>query len=120
MLADRYLGMRKAVVFGGVLLVLGHIGMAVEGDAAQARAGVVMRDERALQIFYFSLSLIVVGVGFLKPNISTIVGRLYPEQDPRRDSGFSIFYAGSSAKPMVGDTALALRASAWSSGWSPS
>jgi POT family proton-dependent oligopeptide transporter len=94
MLADRYLGMRKAVVFGGVLLVLGHIGMAVEGDAAQARAGVVMRDERALQIFYFSLSLIVVGVGFLKPNISTIVGRLYPEQDPRRDSGFSIFYAG--------------------------
>ena len=95
LLADRYLGMRKAVVLGGVLLVLGHMGMAYEGHAATRLAdGTVQRDEGALQVFYLSLSLIIMGVGFLKPNISTIVGKLYPENDPRRDSGFTLFYAG--------------------------
>jgi len=94
LLADRWLGMRKAVVFGGVLLVLGHIGMAFEGTAATRIGGTLVRDERALNITYLSLALIIMGVGFLKPNISTIVGKLYPEDDPRRDSGFSLFYAG--------------------------
>jgi POT family proton-dependent oligopeptide transporter len=94
LLADRYLGMRKAVVFGGLLLVLGHLGMAVEGEQARLENGAVVRDDAALQVFYLSLALIVVGVGFLKPNISTIVGRLYPENDPRRDAGFTIFYMG--------------------------
>jgi len=94
LVADRYLGMRKAVVFGGVLLVLGHLGMAYEGHAAQRIDGVVVRDEGALQVFYLSLALIIMGVGFLKPNISTIVGKLYPPNDPRRDSGFTLFYAG--------------------------
>jgi POT family proton-dependent oligopeptide transporter len=94
MLADRWLGQRKAVVFGGILLCLGHLGMAFEGNTAQTVGGVVMRDEGALRAFYFSLALIIVGVGFLKPNISTIVGKLYAQDDPRRDSGFSLFYAG--------------------------
>jgi len=94
LLADRYLGMRKAVIFGGVLLALGHLGMAVEGEQARQVGGSIVRDERALQAFYFSLALIVIGVGFLKPNISTIVGRLYGEDDPRRDAGFTIFYMG--------------------------
>ncbi|MBI2381150.1 MAG: MFS transporter [Gammaproteobacteria bacterium] len=94
LLADRYLGMRKAVVFGAILLCLGHLGMAFEGHAATMVDGVAQRDEFALQVFYFSLSLIIMGVGFLKPNISTIVGRLYPENDPRRESGFTLFYAG--------------------------
>jgi POT family proton-dependent oligopeptide transporter len=94
MLADRWLGMRKAVVAGGVLLCLGHFGMAFEGEQARIIDGEVQRDEAALQIFYFSLALIIAGVGFLKPNISTIVGKLYPQNDPRRDSGFTIFYAG--------------------------
>ena len=94
LLADRYLGMRKAVVFGGVLLVLGHLGMAYEGEQARLVDGVVQRDEGALQVFYLSLALIIMGVGFLKPNISTIVGQLYGENDPRRDSGFTLFYAG--------------------------
>ncbi len=94
LLADRYLGMRKAVVLGGVLLVLGHLGMAFEGEQARLVNGVVVRDEGALQVFYLSLALIIMGVGFLKPNISTIVGRLYPPNDPRLDSGFTIFYAG--------------------------
>lgn len=94
MLADRWLGMRKAVVAGAILLVLGHFGMAFEGVQASVVEGIVQRDEGALQFFYFSLALIIAGVGFLKPNISTIVGKLYPQNDPRRDGGFTIFYAG--------------------------
>ncbi len=94
LLADRYLGMRKAVVFGGLLLVMGHLGMAFEGKKAAVMGGEIVRDDAALQIFYFSLALIVIGVGFLKPNISTIVGQLYSEDDPRRDAGFTIFYMG--------------------------
>ncbi|MEZ5465975.1 MAG: oligopeptide:H+ symporter [Lysobacteraceae bacterium] len=101
LIADRWLGMRKAVIFGGVLLVLGHLGMAVEGEQARLVDGVVVRDELALGVFYFSLALIIMGVGFLKPNISVIVGKLYAEDDPRRDSGFSVFYAGINLGAML-------------------
>ena len=119
MIADRYLGMRKSVVFGGILLSLGHILMAVEGhQAVNYAAGTILahdltlasgqilaagttlseavmfRDTGALKVFYFALALIVMGVGYLKPNISTIVGKLYSRDDPRRDSGFTIFYMG--------------------------
>lgn len=94
MLADKYLGFRKAVTFGAILLVLGHLGMAYEGHQAYIENNSIVRDENALQVFYFSLALIIMGVGFLKPNISTIVGALYEEGDPRRDSGFTIFYMG--------------------------
>ena len=94
LLADRYLGMRKAVLFGGILLTLGHLGMAFEGHAARVEGSSIVRDESALQVFYFSLALIVIGVGFLKPNISTIVGKLYSPEDTRRDAGFTIFYMG--------------------------
>ncbi len=119
MLADRYLGMRKSVVFGGILLSLGHILMAVEGYQAVFYAAgttltesltlasgeilvagtvlaedITMRDTGALKVFYLALALIVMGVGYLKPNISTIVGKLYSQDDPRRDSGFTIFYMG--------------------------
>jgi POT family proton-dependent oligopeptide transporter len=119
LIADRYLGMRKSVLFGGILLSLGHLLMAVEGfKAINYPAGTVLtesltlasgeilaagtmlsealtfRDTAALNVFYFALALIVMGVGYLKPNISTIVGRLYSKDDPRRDSGFTIFYMG--------------------------
>ena len=94
LVADRWLGMRKSVTLGAVLLVLGHLGMAWEGHPATSADGTVVRDAAAMQAFYLSLALIIAGVGFLKPNISTIVGKLYPEDDPRRDSGFTIFYAG--------------------------
>jgi len=119
LIADRYLGMRKSVLFGGILLSLGHILMAVEGHQAifyaagttltdnltlatgeVLTAGTVLaqdithQDTRALKVFYFALALIVMGVGYLKPNISTIVGKLYGKDDPRRDSGFTIFYMG--------------------------
>lgn len=94
-IADKYLGFRKAIIFGGVMLVLGHLGMAYEGNAAtQSMTGEIVRDNVALQIFYFSLSLIIVGVGFLKANISSLVGELYDIGDKRRDSGFTIFYMG--------------------------
>ncbi len=94
-IADKYLGFRKAIVFGGIMLVLGHLGMAYEGNAAtQSMTGEITRDDTALQVFYFSLSLIILGVGFLKANISSLVGELYNEGDKRRDSGFTIFYMG--------------------------
>ncbi len=94
LLADRYLGMRKAVVYGGLLLVLGQLGMAYTGQAATGIQGQGVQDAFAVQVMYGALALIGVGVGFLKPNISTIVGRLYADTDPRRDSGFTIFYMG--------------------------
>lgn len=93
-IADKYLGFRKAITFGAILLVLGHLGMAYEGHGASMVNGVVEQDKFALQVFYFSLALIVMGVGFLKSNISSIVGELYEENDPRRDSGFTLFYMG--------------------------
>ena len=94
LIADRYLGMRRAVVFGGLLLVAGHLGMALEGEQARLVGDTLIRDTGAIQVFYFSLALIVMGVGFLKPNISTVVGKLYADDDPRRDAGFTIFYMG--------------------------
>jgi len=95
LLADKYLGNRKSVILGGILLCLGHFGMAYEGEQAfRDNSGNLVIDQLALQTFYFSLALIIVGVGLLKPNISTIVGKLYPKNDPRRDAGFTIFYMG--------------------------
>lgn len=94
-LADRYLGSRKAVTFGALLLVAGHISLAFEGpQAAIDAAGAVARSDAHVSIFFLSLALIITGVGFLKANISTIVGALYGPNDPRRDGGFTIFYMG--------------------------
>ena len=101
LLADRILGFRKAVIFGGILLVLGHFGMAFEGETAYVLDGEVVRDQMALQFFYLSLALIIVGVGFLKPNISSIVGELYAQNDARRDGGFTLFYMGINLGAMV-------------------
>ncbi len=154
-LADRFLGTRKAVVFGGVLLAMGHLGLAIEGPPAQqlltyqghayafqvtGRASarhvrlkvgegaydftadpaggleikglppaaalphtlpkgayalsVQARDPLFVNLFYAALALIIIGVGYLKPNLSAIVGQLYPADDPRRDSGFTLYYYG--------------------------
>ncbi len=101
MIADRYLGFRKAITFGAVLLCIGHFGMAIEGDAAVVTADGVQRDPVALQIFYASLAFIIIGVGFLKPNISSIVGQLYEKDDPRRDGGFTYFYMGINLGAML-------------------
>ena len=154
-LADRFLGTRKAVVFGGVLLAMGHLGLAIEGPPAQqvlsyqghayafqvtGRAGarhvrlqvgagaydfaadkagglqieglpptaalpaslpkgayalsVQQRQPLFVDLFYGALSLIIIGVGYLKPNLSAIVGQLYATHDPRRDAGFTLYYYG--------------------------
>lgn len=85
-LADRYLGHRKAVQFGAALLVIGHGLMAFEGSGGQ--------DSPYLNIFWLALAFIIMGVGFLKANISVIVGQLYGQADPRRDPAFTIFYIG--------------------------
>jgi len=155
LLADRFLGMRKAIAFGALLLVAGHGAMAIEGAPAtqvltyqgakyefvvHGRAGgrevklkvgageyafganeagglelkglpsdapipavlakgsyqlsVVKGPKIYQDIMFLALSLIIMGVGFLKPNISSIVGQLYPENDPRRDAGFTLYYYG--------------------------
>ena len=78
-----------------MLLVAGHFAMAFEGNQALLGVdGEVVRDEAAISTFYLALALIIVGVGLLKPNISTVVGQLYGDNDPRRDGGFTIFYMG--------------------------
>jgi POT family proton-dependent oligopeptide transporter len=152
--ADRYIGTRKAILFGAILLVAGHGMMAYEGrpttqtltyagqtyevaiegraDGRESRLVVggqsyeygpaanggleirglapggplptvlpqgsyqmaESRDAAGVNVFYLALSLIIMGVGFLKPNISTIVGQLYPQGDPRRDAGFTLYYYG--------------------------
>ncbi|MGF1550225.1 MAG: peptide MFS transporter [Sphingomonadaceae bacterium] len=85
-LADRYVGQRKAVQFGAVLLTVGHGLMAFEGTGGQ--------DDPTINVFWLALAFIIMGVGFLKANISAIVGQLYGEGDPRRDPAFTIFYMG--------------------------
>jgi len=90
-LADRYLGQRRAVIIGAVLLVLGHAGMAIEGSPVQEGGA---PDGAVINVFYMSLALIIMGVGFLKANISSIVGALYKKTDTRRDGAFTLFYVG--------------------------
>ncbi|EGF89857.1 amino acid/peptide transporter Peptide:H+ symporter family protein [Asticcacaulis biprosthecium C19] len=155
LIADRWLGTRKAITFGAILLVAGHLGMAIEGrpniptvtyqgttyefvtdgmgqnrsvkldvngqhydwkgmadggyevvglpadapipailPAASIQKDVKIVDAWAENVFYLAISLIILGVGFMKPNISTIVGQLYREKDPRRDAGFQFYYYG--------------------------
>jgi POT family proton-dependent oligopeptide transporter len=88
--ADRLLGQRRAVLYGGILIALGNVGLAIPSLAS----------------FYAGLTLIVFGTGLLKPNVSVIVGQLYGEKDARRDAGFSIFYMGinigAGVAPLIG------------------
>lgn len=78
-LADRIFGTSKAIFYGGILIMLGHIALAIPGSLA---------------LFFVSMVLIVLGTGLLKPNVSSVVGEIYAEDDNRRDAGFSIFYMG--------------------------
>jgi POT family proton-dependent oligopeptide transporter len=93
-LADRYLGARKAVTLGALLLVLGHFGMTIEGPAAMAGSSTDGPSGFYINAFFLSLALITTGVGFLKTSTSTLVGALYAPGDPRRDAGFTIYYMG--------------------------
>jgi len=85
-IADRFLGHRRAVFLGGVLIAAGHFAMAFPSIAT----------------FYIGLGLIVLGTGLLKPNVSTLVGTLYTRDDTRRDAGFSLFYMGINLGAFIG------------------
>lgn len=100
-LADRYLGQRKAVVFGGILLALGHLFMAFEGVHGLTDAAAKQADP-AINIFWLALALIIVGSGFLKANISVMVGQLYRLTDVRRDAAYTIFYMGINTGAALG------------------
>ena len=77
-IGDKYLNNRDAVSIGGAFLCIGHLTLAIQNQSC----------------FFMGLILIITGVGLLKPNISTLVGQLYKENDDRRDQGFTIFYIG--------------------------
>jgi proton-dependent oligopeptide transporter, POT family len=77
-IADRFIGTRRALLIGGVIIALGHFVLAFDG----------------LSAFYSGLALVVIGTGFFKGNVSTMVGQLYAADDPRRDAGFTLYYMG--------------------------
>ncbi len=85
-IADRWLGQYRSVLYGGIIIALGHFTLAFH----------------PLPFFYAGLSLIVIGTGLLKPNVSGIVGSLYEPNDTRRDAGFSIFYMGINLGAFIG------------------
>jgi len=96
MIADKFIGFKKSILLGGILMALGHFFMAFYFDAedfTNGMFGMPIQDINGL-FFYTALALLIVGNGFFKPNISTMVGRLYDDGDKRRDSGFTIFYMG--------------------------
>jgi proton-dependent oligopeptide transporter, POT family len=86
LVADRLIGQYRSVLYGGILIMLGHISLVFH----------------ALPFFYTGLAFIVIGTGLLKPSVSTLVGSLYEQGDPRRDAGFSIFYMGINSGAMLG------------------
>ncbi|GGF28946.1 peptide MFS transporter [Echinicola rosea] len=96
-LADRLLGLKKSVWYGGIIIALGHFTMGLPGiislmdGAHETKSALNSLDTTS---FFLGLILIVVGTGLLKPNISSIVGQLYHEGSSKRDAGFSIFYMG--------------------------
>jgi POT family proton-dependent oligopeptide transporter len=98
-IADRILGQKKAVMIGAIILVAGHGVLAIEG----------------IEAFFTGLGLIILGVGMLKPNISTMVGGLYRKGDIRRDKGFSIFYIGINLGSLLATTFVGLVVVKW--GW---
>jgi len=76
--ADKILGFRKSLFFGGIVMILGNLLIAFAPQ----------------HMFYYGLAFSIIGTGFFKPNISSMVGELYHEKDPRRDAGYGLFYAG--------------------------
>ena len=85
-IADRLIGAQKAVLFGGIVIMTGHFVLAIPST----------------QAFFLGLILVIAGTGLLKPNVSAVVGELYPQGDPRRDGGFSIFYMGINLGAFLG------------------
>jgi POT family proton-dependent oligopeptide transporter len=83
-IADKILGFRKAIIFGGALMMMGHFALALQG----------MYFESSMYLFFLSLAFIIIGNGFFKPNISSLLGNYYGANDSRKDGAFTIFYMG--------------------------
>lgn len=84
--ADKILGFRKSLIFGGIVMILGNLLIAIS----------------PAEMFYFGITLSIIGTGFFKPNVSSMVGELYKEDDPRRDAGYGLFYAGINVGGLLG------------------
>lgn len=84
--ADKILGLRKSLFWGGILMIIGSIILAIDPKS----------------LFFTGIGFTIVGTGFFKPNISSMVGQLYKENDPRRDAGFSFFYMGVNLGALIG------------------
>lgn len=100
-LADRFLGTSRSLVIGGIIIALGHFTLAAHNPTA----------------FYAGLALLVIGTGFFKSNVSTLVGQLYREGDPRRDSGFTIYYMGINLGAFFGPVVCGYLAAHPDFGW---
>ena len=100
-IADRLLGAQKAVFYGGIVIMTGHFVLAIPST----------------QAFFLGLILVVAGTGLLKPNVSAVVGDLYPQGDPRRDAGFSIFYMGINTGAFLGPLICGWLAQSSGLGW---
>ncbi|MGI9201070.1 MAG: peptide MFS transporter [Woeseiaceae bacterium] len=100
-IADRLLGAQKAVFYGGIVIMTGHFVLAIPST----------------QAFFLGLIFVVAGTGLLKPNVSAVVGELYPQGDPRRDAGFSIFYMGINTGAFLGPLVCGWLAQSSGLGW---
>jgi len=100
-IADRLLGAQKAVFYGGIIIMTGHFVLAIPST----------------QAFFLGLILVIAGTGLLKPNVSAVVGELYPQGDPRRDGGFSIFYMGINLGAFLGPLICGGLAQSENFGW---
>ena len=109
-IADRYLGPRKAVLAGGIFITIGHLMIALVEAPQGERGG-------ALDGFYLALAFIIVGTGFLKANISVLVGKLYRRDDLRRDGAFSIFYMGINTGAFAGPIIVGILGETVGWGW---
>ena len=99
--ADKIWGQRKSVFVGGCIIMFGHVALAIPTNVS----------------FFIGLALIVVGTGLLKPNVSSMVGDLYPEGGARRDAGFSIFYMGINLGSLLGTTLVGLLGEGYNYHW---
>jgi len=84
--ADKILGLRKSLFWGGILMIVGSVILAID----------------PVNFFFSGIGFTIVGTGFFKPNISSMVGQLYNDSDPRRDAGFSFFYMGVNLGALIG------------------
>ena len=100
-LADRYLGTHRAIIIGSIVIAAGHFSLALQG----------------MPTFYLGLALIILGTGFFKSNISTMVGQLYQPGDPRRDGAFTIFYMGINLGAALGPLVCGYLAQSPRFGW---